>query len=818
MTTTPEKSRETAPEKSDEVTLTIDGVEVSVPKNTLVIRAAERIGVQIPRFCDHPLLAPVGACRQCLVEVPDAGNGRGMPKPQASCTMTVAEGMVVNTQATSPVADKAQQGQMEFLLINHPLDCPVCDKGGECPLQNQAMSNGRGETRFTGSKRVYPKPINISAQVLLDRERCVLCARCTRFSEQIAGDPFIALIERGALQQVGIYEKEPFESYFSGNTIQICPVGALTSSSYRFRSRPFDLVSTPSIAEIDACGSAIRVDHRRGKVMRRLSGEDPEVNEEWITDKDRFAFGYATLEDRLTYPMVRDPETRELRPASWPEAFAVAARGLAAAREAGGVGVLTGGRLTAEDSYAYAKFARLALGTNDIDFRARAHSAEEAEFLASQVVLGGPGGEGVTYADLETARSVVMVGLEPEDEAGTIFLRLRKAARGRLLPIYSIAPFTSRGLHKLSGTLIPTRPGDEAAALDALAHDGSVALDSGGLLLVGERTASVPGALAAVARLAATTGARIAWIPRRAGDRGALETGALPNLLPGGRPVADASARVDLATAWGVEHLPEAPGRDAQTMVAAAAAGELGALVIGGVDPADLPDPALARAAIENAGFVVSLEVRASEVTRAADVVFPVAPVTDKSGTFVNWEGRVRQFGKVLHNPSSLPDLRVLAGIAEELGAPLGFRTPEQVWAEMTQVGPWDGARASMSGLETVAGTSPATTGPGSEGEIVLASWKQMVDDGRMQDGADDMRRTGRKPVLLVGQPTLDQLGVAVGDVVTLTGPLGAIRLPIGVADLAEGTVWAPASSPGASVRHVVGPAGSSVMITGGAR
>jgi NADH-quinone oxidoreductase subunit G len=818
MTTTPEKSRETAPEKSDEVTLTIDGVEVSVPKNTLVIRAAERIGVQIPRFCDHPLLAPVGACRQCLVEVPDAGNGRGMPKPQASCTMTVAEGMVVNTQATSPVADKAQQGQMEFLLINHPLDCPVCDKGGECPLQNQAMSNGRGETRFTESKRVYPKPINISAQVLLDRERCVLCARCTRFSEQIAGDPFITLIERGALQQVGIYEKEPFESYFSGNTIQICPVGALTSSSYRFRSRPFDLVSTPSVAEIDACGSAIRVDHRRGKVMRRLSGEDPEVNEEWITDKDRFAFGYATLEDRLTYPMVRDSETRELRPASWPEAFAVAARGLAAAREAGGVGVLTGGRLTAEDSYAYAKFARLALGTNDIDFRARAHSAEEAEFLASQVVLGGPSGQGVTYADLETARSVVMVGLEPEDEAGTIFLRLRKAARGRLLPIYSIAPFTSRGLHKLSGTLIPTRPGDEAAALDALAHDGSVALDSGGLLLVGERTASVPGALSAVARLAATTGARIAWIPRRAGDRGALETGALPNLLPGGRPVADASARVDLATAWGVEHLPDAPGRDAQTIVAAAAAGELGALVIGGVDPADLPDPALARAALENAGFVVSLEVRASEVSRAADVVFPVAPVTDKSGTFVNWEGRVRQFGKVLHNPNSLPDLRVLAGIAEELGAPLGFRTPDQVWAEMTQVGPWDGARASMSGLETVADASTTTTGPGSEGEIVLASWKQLVDDGRMQDGAGDMRRTARKPVLLVGQSTLDQLGVAVGDVVTLTGPLGAIQLPIGVADLAEGTVWAPASSPGASVRHVVGPAGSSVMITGGAR
>ena len=358
-----------------------------------MIRAAEQIGVQIPRFCDHPLLEPVGACRQCLVEVamPDRdGNLKtmmgppGRVKPQASCTLAVSEGMVVSTQVSSPVADKAQQGVMELLLINHPLDCPVCDKGGECPLQNQAMSNGRGESRFTETKRTFPKPINISAQVLLDRERCVLCARCTRFSEQIAGDPFIALVERGALQQVGIYEKEPFESYFSGNTIQICPVGALTSASYRFRSRPFDLISSPSVCEHCASGCALRTDHRRGKVTRRLAGFDPEVNEEWNCDKGRFAFRYARQDDRLTTPLVRDEETGEHRPASWTEAFGVAARGLAAAE--GSVGVLTGGRLTGEDAYAYSKFARVALGTNDIDFRARAHSVEEADFLAAQVV------------------------------------------------------------------------------------------------------------------------------------------------------------------------------------------------------------------------------------------------------------------------------------------------------------------------------------------------------------------------------------------------------------------------------------------------
>src|SRR5215813_2759425 len=238
-----------APEKTDLVTVTIDGIEISMPKGTLIIRAAEHLGIQVPRFCDHPLLEPAGACRQCLVDVTDMGNGRGMPKPAASCTTTVMPGMVIKTQLTSEAADKAQQGVMELLLINHPLDCPVCDKGGECPLQNQAMSNGRAETRFEDIKRTFPKPIPISSEVLLDRERCVLCARCTRFSQQIAGDPFIELLERGALQQVGIAPGEPFSSYFSGNTVQICPVGALTGASYRFRARPFDLVSSPSVCE-----------------------------------------------------------------------------------------------------------------------------------------------------------------------------------------------------------------------------------------------------------------------------------------------------------------------------------------------------------------------------------------------------------------------------------------------------------------------------------------------------------------------------------------------------------------------------------------
>ncbi len=546
----------------DHVRLTIDGFDVAVPKGTLIIRAAEQIGVQIPRFCDHPLLEPVGACRQCLVEV------EGQRKPVASCTVPVTPDMVVKTQLTSEVAAGAQAGTLELLLVNHPLDCPVCDKGGECPLQNQAMSNGHAESRFEGTKRTYPKPLPISSQVLLDRERCVLCARCTRFSQQVAGDPFIELFDRGALQQVSIYADEPFESYFSGNTVQICPVGALTSAAYRFRSRPFDLRSEPSTCEHCASGCAQRTDYRRGTVLRRLAGDDPAVNTEWNCDKGRFAFRYAVANERLTTPLVR--RDGELVPASWPEAWAAAAAGLAAAREDGGVGVLPGGRLTVEDAYAYAKFARVALGTHDVDARARAHSPEELAFLAAHVAGTAPGAGAVTYDELAAAPAVLVVGFEPEEESPIVFLRLRRAVRERALPVFDVAPFATPADEKLDAVLLATPPGMEAAVLRALATEsaGGVGAQAatalraeGAVVLAGERLAEVPGALSALSALAAASGARIAWVPRRAGERGAVEVGALPTLLPGGRAVEDAADRADLESAWGVE----LPGRPAAT-------------------------------------------------------------------------------------------------------------------------------------------------------------------------------------------------------------------------------------------------------------
>ncbi|QPP07080.1 NADH-quinone oxidoreductase subunit G [Streptomyces bathyalis] len=805
------------PPPEDLVSLTIDGAEISVPKGTLVIRAAEQLGIEIPRFCDHPLLDPVGACRQCIVEV------EGQRKPMASCTITCTDGMVVKTQLSSPVAEKAQRGVMELLLINHPLDCPVCDKGGECPLQNQAMSTGEADTRFEGAKRTFAKPVPISDQVLLDRERCVLCARCTRFSNQIAGDPMIEMLERGALQQIGTGEGDPFQSYFSGNTIQICPVGALTSAAYRFRSRPFDLVSSPSVCEHCSGGCATRTDHRRGKVMRRMAGFDPEVNEEWLCDKGRFGFRYAQRPDRLTTPLVRGDDG-ELAPASWPEALEAAARGLAGAR--GRAGVLTGGRVTVEDAYAYAKFARVALGTNDIDFRARVHSREEAEFLASRVAGHGRDldGAGITNSALEAAPAVLLVGFEAEEEAPGVFLRLRKAMRKYGQRTFSLASYATRGLEKAGGTLLPAAPGTETEWLDALSgrvgleESGEAAADAlradGSLIIVGERLAAVPGALTAAVRASAATGARLVWVPRRAGERGAIEAGALPTLLPGARPASDARAREEVARAWGLAELPAGTGRDTAGIIDAAVDGELAALVVGGVELADLPDPARAAQALDEVGFLVSLELRPSDVTSRADVVLPVSAVVEKSGTFLNWEGRARPFEASLKADQMTrrhvqPDARVLHMLADALDVHLGLPDVRTIRGEIDRLGQWDRQAADPHGVPGQASTATSSSGSSTpqagKGEAVLAGHRLLLDQGRLQDGDEALAGTRHPARARLSRATAAEAGVEDGGVLSVSGPLGSVQLPLEITQMPDRVVWLPLNSVGGGVQADTG-------------
>ena len=834
------------------IDVTIDDVQVSVPQGTLVIRAAEQAGIRIPRFCDHPLLAPVAACRQCLVEVgmPDRNTGelRFMPKPQPSCAQTVTPGMVVKTQHTSEVVDRAQRGVMEFLLINHPLDCPVCDKGGECPLQNQALTEGRGKSRFTDAKRTFKKPLRLTSQILLDRERCILCQRCVRFGKEISGDVFMDLQGRGGGtaptehhyfmgEQVGGFDSttldffdpkakeastsslsspygtdaivgsinegelsvaerdvsgRAFASYFSGNIIQICPVGALTAASYRFRARPFDLVSTASVTEHDASGSAIRQDMRRGEVVRRMSGNDPEVNEEWITDKDRFAFEWDKV-DRLTYPLVR--ENGELVPTSWSDALDRVREGLESAGSS--VGFLPGGRLTFEDAWAWSKFARTVVGSDSIDFRSRPSSEEERSFLASYVAGSGLD---VTYSDLESAGQVLLVALEPEDECGAMFLRLRKAVRKSGLKVATVAPFTSNGSRKMNARLLHAAPGAEPGVVDAI-KAGAAYADvaealSGGVVLVGERAAQTPGLLSSVVALAERTGARLAWVPRRSGDRAAIEAGLLPGLLPFGRGIDEAGAQ---SLGWG--ELPER-GLDAKQMIEEAASGKLKALVVGGVDVRDFDASAAVRDALDEVPFLVSLEVRASEITDRADVVLPVAPAVEKNGTYINWEGRLRPFGQA-RSATSLTDRDVLVRLAEEFDADLGITTLSDLYAEVNPLMEWDGDPQDFT---PASAQTPAAAG---KGQVVVASHKPMIDAGRLQDGAPWLAGSARRPVLLASAATLAAAGLTPGADATLETERGTITLPAAIADLPDSIAWVPECSTGSVIHENLGGVGT---------
>ena len=762
------------------ITCVIDGFEVTVPKGTLVIRAAEKLGIQIPRFCDHPLLAPAGACRQCLVDIEI--NGRAFPKPQASCTIPVETGMIVKTQLTSEVADKAQKGIMELLLINHPLDCPVCDKGGECPLQNQAMSNGRSESRFEGVKRTFEKPVPISSQVLLDRERCVLCARCTRFSEQIAGDPFITLNERGALQQVGIYEDEPFDSYYSGNTVQICPVGALTGTSYRFRARPFDLVSTDSACEHCASGCAMRTDVRRGKTLRRLAGEDSTVNEEWNCDKGRWAFKYEVAKNRITTPLVRDANG-QLQEASWPEALAVAAKGLKDSR----AGVLVGGRATVEDAYGYSKFARVTLATNNIDFRSRVSSKEELDFLASVPT-------NATYKDIDNADHVVLINFEPEDESPIVFLRIYKQVHKRSVRVTTIAALASRGTQKLKTNLIKTAAGNEVSAINSISG-----LTGKSVVLVGERAAETQGALSAVAKLVKESGAKLGWVPRRAGERGAIAAGALPNLLPGARPIEDASARVDISAAWSVDSVPTTAGMSTEEIVNS----DLQAILIGGVDPMDISSDAKVKLAKK---FIVSLEIRQSDITEIASVVLPVAAVVEKSGSFMDWQGKVRKFDAAVEQSLNRSDVRILSMLADEIGKPINLPTVKSAQSELSSLGNWDGNKPTMNFLAEKSKTSAGND------EAILTSWRNLLDKGSLQDGEENLAGTARDSVVVISKNRANSLGVKDKELVRVSNNYGAVTLPCLVEDIEDSSVWLPRNSLNSQLIRNLGVVGNSIV------
>ena len=793
------------------VTLTIDGVQVQVPKGTLIIRAAEQIGTIVPRFCDHPLLDPIGACRQCVVEV------EGQPKPVMSCTVAVAPDMVVRTQLTSEMAQRGQEGTLELLLVNHPLDCPMCDKGGECPLQDQALAHGQNSSRFIDQKRKFDKPVAVSPQVLLDRERCVLCARCTRFSEQISGDPFIELFERGALEQVAIYEDEPYHSYFSGNVIQICPVGALTSTSYRFKARSFDVVTTPSVCDGCASGCTQTVQARRGEIQRQLARTNMDVNEAWNCDKGRFSFNHLTHPQRLTVPLERIDG--QLVETTWAKALRRIADAVRTANEAGAgrTALLTGGRLADEDAYLASRFARTVLATDHVEHRTRVAAADEA--LARVALLGhgsapgdaGHGGAGATYADVEAAPVIVVAGLDPEEESPILHLRLRKAWRNRSARIVVIGP-TLGTLADLAWRRVVCAPGDEAAALAALASgDGDVAtaLRSGGVegrppvILVGERAGA--GTLAAASGLAAQLSGLIGFVPRRSGDAGGLAAGLAPGVLPGARLLSDAADRSDVEAVWGPlpATLPAAQVAGATGLadiLRAAAGGSIDVLHLAGVDLArDAQSAALAAKAlakVASSGTVVVQDLALTEtIERYADVVLPVTATQERAGSRTDWEGRTPHFSRAVDGPKlSQDDWEVFVQLAALLGHDLDAADLGAIRAQIARLG----VRATPHPMPVVPSADASVTT--SDGALVAVVRPLLLDGGTMLAGATDLLATAREASVIVARADAVARGIVDGAPVTIRGAgAGAgvtITLPAVIADdLLPGVVVLPRTS-----------------------
>ncbi|HVM54473.1 MAG TPA: NADH-quinone oxidoreductase subunit NuoG [Acidimicrobiales bacterium] len=685
------------------VSVTINGQVVEARPDELLIAAAERHGTYIPRFCYHPRMRPVGMCRMCIVEV-DTGRG---PSLQPACMLPVAEGMVVDTE--SDVTKKAQDGVLEFLLINHPLDCPVCDKGGECPLQDQTLAFGPGESRFIEEKRHFEKPIPLSPLVYMDRERCILCDRCTRFSREVAGDPLISFIDRGNETQVNTFPDDPFASYFSGNTVQICPVGALTAVPYRFKARPWDLDQVESTCTTCAVGCRVAVQSSSNRLVRSLGVDVDPVNHGWLCDKGRFDFEANTGEDRLVAPLIDGAE------ASWDAALTTAADALQNAT----VAVLGGARLTNEDAYAWSKLARTVIGTDDVD-------CQLGDGLPAECVLGLPR---ATIDEACAADVVVLLTGDIKEELPVLYLRLREAVVDRGLHIVELSA-ADTGMTRYATTTVRYRPGEAAAAVPEVAGllTGSVVCVLGRPSLA-EPAESITAAAAALLEVAPD--ARFLSGLRRGNVHGALDMGLAPGLLPG--RVSLEAGRVWFA-AWG--ELPETTGRDARGILEAAAAGELQTLVLLGADPlADFPDRELARRALDGAGTVVAVDTHRTASVARAGVVLPAAAYAEKAGTTTNLEGRISRLNQKVTAPGTArPDWMIAVELAYRMGGDLGLESLEEIWAEIERLAPShagitrarlhsrEGLDGIVVGREPTAPSHPATMAQTEAPEIVAAA------------------------------------------------------------------------------------------------
>ncbi len=647
------------------VTFSIDGREVTAPENIMLVDGAKYGDVEIPVFCYEPKLGqPVGACRMCLVEI------EGIPKLQTGCSTPVKDGMVVHTQTDR--VKEAQQAVVEFLLINHPLDCPVCDKGGECPLQDISFGWGGGRSRFIEPKRHFEKPLELSPLVAIDRERCILCYRCVRFSQEISEDYQLVFQERGAHTFVGTFDGHPYVAPFSGNIIELCPVGALTSQPYRFRARPWDIEGAGGICTLCPGQCNVTFTVRDERVLRVLGRDNAEVDDGWLCDRGRFGYQAIHVDERITQPLIRDGD--ELHPVSWDRALDEAAVALRRAGEK--VGVLAGGGTSNEEGFLLQKIARDGLGTNDLDSRIFDAGDRDATLALHDPALQA------TVADLEFAHTVLVLGVEPVDDMPILDLRIRKGVRRHRVNL-AIATARPSSLDANAKQVVRFAPGDEAraAALIASALGGSgsdvpeelgelvAQLRDGGedvVVLYGERVLADPAGATALVALAdalslrGRDGAGLIGVPSSANARGLREAGVLPFAGPGLAPV-------------------DRPGRSTSEIAAAAAAGDLAALWLVGTDPLEThPQRATWNAGLERASTVIAhAGYLTAGVREHATIVFPTESHAEHEGTVVHPDGRVQRLRQAIARPGEVRagwwilselakrldvDLRVLTG------------------------------------------------------------------------------------------------------------------------------------------------------------
>lgn len=786
---------------SDLLTIKIDGRDYEVEPGELLIKAAEENGTYIPRFCWHRRMEPVGMCRMCLVEV-DTGLG---PMMVTACTNQVADGMSVDTEGET--VKKAQEAVLEFLLANHPLDCPVCDKGGECPLQDQTMAYGPGESRFVEIKRTYEKPIPISDLVLLDRERCILCARCTRFSEEISGDPLIEFMDRGNTTEVNTFPNLPFSSYFSGNTVQICPVGALTARPYRFRARPWDLRMVESSSNFDPAHPRLSIHVSENEILRLVGVDSEPVNHGWLSDKDRFGFEYVRSDNRLTTPMMRRGDKFE--PIGWAEALDMVSNRLGLiVDESGGqaIGVLGGAQGTNEDAYALSKFARTVLKTNNVD--SLIDERTPAQFLAATVDRG-------LISDLDTADTILVWGPDLKETHPTLYLRVRRAAQELGVKLVVIHP-RATGLDDRATRTVRYRPGGGFQLLKEFAEGGqaevSKLLTGNVVVLVGLASLAddplLPESAAAMVRESAQR-FRVLPLTSRANSYGALDMGMAPDLLPG-RVAYRADA---MESSWG--SLPSGQGRGSRAIVDGLRTEEIRALFMVGADPVgDLPEEG-ALEALELAEYVVSIDAFMNDSNRHADVILPAAVFSEKEGTTTNIEGRVQKVNAITPAPGlSRPDWAILDDLSARMGAAMGLGSVEVVAKEINAVAPayhdvtWDRLEWEdrdglvVSGGDGVLAHIPVRfEGPSAPGaELTLHISKVMYDDGVRLRNCPSLHPLAPGAVVHIHPDDARRLGAQEGyevDVITSKGE-GRFRATLDK-NTPAGVVFVPQNQPGAA-------------------